>query len=128
LPDTFWIPLDEKVQTMNRKIVSVLVMAAAAGFAFAQDPAAFKDNFVSTMSPEGVQAEFVAFKKSGVNPWSGLYDPLKSFASAKSRAELTADYMAARGEVAALTSEDSGSTWPATAGHQGASNTLAGIR
>ena len=113
---------------MNRKIVSALVMAAAAGSAFAQDPAAFKDNFVSTMSPEAVQAEFVAFKKSGVNPWSGLYDPLKSFASTKSRAEVTADYIAARGEVAAVTSEDSGSTWLPTAGHRGVSDTLTGLR
>jgi hypothetical protein len=128
LPDSFWIPLDEKVQTMNRKIVSALVMAAATGFAFAQDPAAFQDNFVSTMSPQAVQAEFVAFKKSGVNPWSSLYDPLKSFASAKSRAEITADYISARVEVAAVTSEDSGSTWPATADRQGVSDTLAGLR
>lgn len=94
---------------MDHKIVSALVMAAAAGSAVAQDPAAFKDNFVPTMTREAVKAELVAFKESGVNPWSGLYDPLKRFASTRQRDEVIADYIAARGEVAARTSENGGS-------------------
>ncbi len=94
---------------MNRKIVSALVMAAAAGSAVAQDPAEVKDNFVSTMTREAVQAELVAFKASGVNPWSSSYDPHKQIASTRQRDEVIADYLAARAEVAALTSENSGS-------------------
>lgn len=114
---------------MNRKTVSILVIAAAAaGNAFAQDPAAPKDDFVSTMTPEAVRAELMAFKESGANPWSGLYDPLKSFVSKYTRAEVTTGYIAARAHVAALTGEDSGSTWLAGAGAPVRGDTLAGVR
>lgn len=113
---------------MNRKTVSILVIAAAASTAYAQDPAAARDDFVSTMKPEAVQAELMAFKKSGVNPWSGLYDPLKSFVSKYTRAEVTTGYIAVRGLVTALTGEDSGSTWLAGAREPAQGDTTASIR
>jgi hypothetical protein len=114
---------------MNRKnVLFALIAAALAGQAFAQDPAAFRYDFVSTMSPEAVQAEFAAFKKAGVNPWSGAYDPLKYFASKLSREAVSADYIALRAEVAALTGEDSGSAWLAVAGTRTVSDTLASAR
>lgn len=113
---------------MNRKTVSILVIAAAAGIAYAQDPAAPRDDFVSTMTTEAVQAELVAFRQSGVNPWSGLYDPLKLFVSKSTRPEVTAGYVAARASVAALMGEDSGSSWLAGAGAPVQGDTLAGVR
>ena len=113
---------------MKRKTASILVIAAAAGSAFAQDPAAPRDDFVSTMKPEAVQAELMAFKKSGDNPWSGLYDPLKSFVSKYTRAEVTNGYIAGRALVTAVTGEDSGSTWLAGAVEPVRGDTQAGIR
>jgi len=114
---------------MNRKnVLFALIVAALAGQAFAQDPAAPRDDFVSSMSREAVQAELAAFKKAGVNPWSGAYDPLKYFTSTLSREAVSADYIASRAEVAALMGEDSGSVWLAAAGPRTVSDTLASTR
>lgn len=114
---------------MHRKNVLFAVIAAAlAGQSLAQDPAAWRNDFVSTMSPESVQAEFVAFKKAGVNPWSGTYDPLKYFTSTRSRDAVSADYAALRAEVAALTGEDSGSASMTVAGFRGTGAALASSR
>lgn len=112
---------------MNRKTVSILVIAAAAGTAFAQDPAQPRDNFVPSLTSEAVQAELMAFKKSGVNPWSGTYDPLKAFASKYTRDEVTTGYIAVRALVSALTGEDSGSALLAGPGAL-KGDTTAGIR
>jgi hypothetical protein len=95
---------------MNRKIRFLAIAAAAlAAQAFAESPTVLTDDFVSTASREAVQAELAAFKTAGVNPWSSAYDPLQNFASTRSRASVTADYIAARAEVAATMGEDSGS-------------------
>jgi hypothetical protein len=69
------------------------------------------DNFVSAKTRAEVQADLAAYKQSGVNPWSTQYNPLRSFQSTTTRAEVTADYLAARDEVNALNSEDSGSAY-----------------
>jgi hypothetical protein len=95
---------------MNRKIRFLAIAAAAlAAPAFAESPTVVTDDFVSTASREAVQSELVAFKATGINPWSSSYDPLKYFASTRSRASVIADYIAARAEVAATMGEDSGS-------------------
>jgi hypothetical protein len=114
---------------MNRKIASALVVAAAAiaGNAFAESPTVVKDTFVSVASRAQVNAELAAYKKAGVNPWSTQYNPLRSFQSTKSRADVTAEYIAARDQVNAFTGEDSGSAWLAQgAPRVNASSTLAG--
>jgi hypothetical protein len=93
---------------------SALVLAAAfAGSAFAETPNAgvVNDNFVSSKSRAEVQADLAAYKQAGVNPWSIQYNPLRSFRSTTTRAEATADYLAARDQVNALNSEDSGSAY-----------------
>jgi hypothetical protein len=115
---------------MNRKILWMLVIAAASGAAYAQvpSPALSDDDFKYTMTTQAVQAEFVAFKKSGVNPWSGLYDPFKTFVSKASRAEVTAQYIAERARVSALMGEDSGAAWMAGPGYEATAATMAGIR
>lgn len=114
---------------MNRKTISILVIAAAAGTAaLAQDPAAPRDDFVSTMTTEAVQAELAAFRKSGVNPWSGLYDPLRSFVSKYTRAEVTTGYIAVRAQVAALTGEDSGSMRMSGGDERAQGDLTAGLR
>ncbi|MBC5764936.1 DUF4148 domain-containing protein [Ramlibacter albus] len=95
---------------MNRKAIFAVIAAAFAGSAAAQAPEAFKDDFVSTLTRQQVQGDLIAFKKAGVNPWSGTYEPLKYFKSTRSRDDVTAEYIAARAEVAAATAEDSGSS------------------
>ena len=100
---------------MNRKLaLSSLVLAAAfAGNAFAESPNAgvVNDQFVSSRTRADVQAELAAYKQAGVNPWSTQYNPLRSFKSTATRADVTADYLASRDEVNALNSEDSGSAY-----------------
>lgn len=100
---------------MTRKTFSfALVVAALAAQAVAETPTVLQDDFISTRSREAVQAELIAFKNAGVNPWSGTYDPLKYFVSARSQQAVTQEYIAARAEVAAVNAEDSGSGWLAS--------------
>jgi hypothetical protein len=46
-----------------------------------------------------------------VNPSSNQYNPLAQFSSKRSRAEVVAEYISAREQVAALNGEDSGSAY-----------------
>ena len=97
---------------MNFKTISAVALVAAfAGNAFAESPTVLKDDFVSLKTRAEVQSELAQYKADGVNPWSIQYNPLKSFKSTASRAEVTAAYIADRDEVAAITGEDSGSTY-----------------
>lgn len=105
-----------------------LMAAAMAGHAAAELPLELRQDFVSTRSSEAVQAELFAFKKAGVNPWSGTYDPLKYFVSTRTREAVTAEYIAARDEVAAMNGEDSGSAYRAVATRGAVSDTLAAAR
>ena len=101
---------------MNRKIASALVIAAyVTGNAFADDITVDPTPFAGTKSRVEVQAELAQHKAAGVNPWSTQYNPLKQFRSAKTREAVVAEYIAARDEVAALNSEDSGSAYLAQA-------------
>ncbi len=112
---------------MNAKSLLPLIAFVAAGAAYAETPTVVKDDFVSTQSRAEVQADLAAFKQSGVNPWSISYNQLKGFTSQVSREEVTAAYIAARDEVAAVNGEDSGSAHFAKAGQRGVnSTTLAG--
>jgi hypothetical protein len=119
-----------KERNMNRKIATALVLAAAAvtGTAFADDITIDNTSFHGTRTRAEVLAELAQYKASGVNPWSTQYSPLKTFRSARSRADVVADYLASRDEVTALTREDSGSAYLAQAGGRYAapSTTLAG--
>ena len=97
---------------MNAKHIATLALvAAAAGSAFAETPTVVNEAFVSTATRAQVQAELAAYKKAGVNPWSISYNPLRGFQSELTREQVTADYVASRDTVAALTSEDSGSAY-----------------
>ena len=115
---------------MNRSIASILAITAAAfaGHAFAETPTIDTTNFVSTKGRAQVQAELAAYKQAGANPWSTQYSPLKNFRSTQTRAEVVAQYIADRDEVAATTGEDSGSTYLAQAAtkHYPVGTTLAG--
>ena len=62
-----------------------------------------------------VQAELAQFKQAGVNPWSISYNKLAGFQSTRTRAQVQAEYVAERNQVAALNAEDSGSAYLAQA-------------
>lgn len=97
---------------MNRKLAFAAITAAfVSGNVLADDITMDPNPFVSQRTRAEVQADLAQFKQSGVNPWSTTYDPLKNFRSARSRAEVIADYVQARDSVAAMNSEDSGSTY-----------------
>jgi hypothetical protein len=96
---------------MNRKIASLALVAAAAlsGQAFAETPTVVNEKFVSTKTRAEVQAELAAYKQTGVNTYSISYNPLKTFRSSVTRDQVTAQFLADRDDVAAVTGEDSGS-------------------
>ena len=83
------------------------VSAAFASAAFANEITP-SDPFVSTADREHVKAEFLRFRTQP-NPWSFAYNPFTGFKSQRERADVRAEYLAARDEVAAFNGEDSGS-------------------
>ncbi|HEX2543611.1 MAG TPA: hypothetical protein VHL79_01955 [Ramlibacter sp.] len=105
---------------MNRSLTIAVAAAlvtlaggASAGTALAGDITIETTPFVSSRAPEEVRSELTAFKKSGINPWSRGYNPLAAavFKSEKAPAQLKAEYIAHRDEVAALNGEDGGSMY-----------------
>lgn len=112
-PDAVHVP---KENTMQRIVITAVLVAGFAGSAFAESPNAVPGApFVSTKTVAEVQAELAAYQRAGVNPWSASYNPLRSFRSTNTRDAVTADYIAAREQVHAVTGEDSGAEWLRTA-------------
>lgn len=112
----------------SRKLATALVLAATAlaGNAFADDITVDTTPFVSSKSRAQVQAELTQFKQAGTSPWSIQYNPLRSFTSNTTRADVTAQYLDSRNQVAAFTGEDSGSTFLAQHRVRNTGTTLAG--
>jgi hypothetical protein len=101
---------------MNRfSLVLATVLSAVAFAAQAEtpDPSGQYANAVvsSQVTHTQLQTQAVAAKKSGVNPWSTSYNPLASFHSERSRADVRAEYLSNRKAVSAMTGEDSGSAY-----------------
>lgn len=97
---------------MNRQtsLILGLAIAVAAGAASAESYQEYNTPFVSTASRAAVQSQLQA-SVHAVNPWSTSYNPLAQFRSEKARAQVTAEYIAARRAVSAFTGEDSGSVY-----------------
>jgi hypothetical protein len=113
---------------MNRKaLIALAAFAALAGTTAARADDITIDNtsFQSVRTRADVQAELAAHKKNGVNTYSISYNQLSKFKSDRTRDEVRAEYLADRAEVAALTSEDSGSAYLAQYAPVNRSNTLA---
>ena len=102
---------------MNRNTIIALVLVAAAGSSFADDISIDTTPFISTATSVEVQAELNRFKQSRVNPWSIQYNPLAHFSSKRTRAEVVAEYVNAREQVASFNGEDSGSAYLARHGN-----------
>lgn len=105
---------------MNRKFAGNLAMGSVAFLATlaagvvtcahaGDDPAAGDPPFVSTLSREEVTAEL---KKPfpGGNPWSGQYNMFQG-KSERSSEQVQGEFLKARDEVNAFSSEDSGSAY-----------------
>jgi len=113
---------------MKRSVAaSLLALAAAAsGAAFADDITVDPHPFVPALARADVQAQLQQYKAQGVNPWSTSYNPLKQFAGSRTRADVTAEFLQARDEVAARNGEDSGSSWLAAQARRSVPPVMAG--
>lgn len=99
---------------MNRSslLIAALSFAAFAAHADDADPSGqFAATVAGKASRTEVQSQLAGYRQAGVNPWSTSYNPLKSFQSDRSRAEVSAEYVRSRDAVAAMTREDSGSAY-----------------
>jgi hypothetical protein len=113
---------------MNRKaLIALAAFAALAGTTAARADDITIDNtpFQSVRTRADVQSELLSYKKNGVNTYSISYNQLSKFKSDRTRDEVRAEYIADRDEVAALTSEDSGSAYLAHYAPANRSTTLA---
>jgi hypothetical protein len=81
--------------------VALFIGTAAAGNAFADDITVDNSPSTSTSSRAQVQAELAQFQRSGSDPWSLEFDPMVGFVSHKTRAQVVAELVAARNELAA---------------------------
>lgn len=90
---------------------TALAVAALGAQADEADGSQFAAPLANGKSRAEVQADLAAYKQAGVNPWSISYNPLKTFRSGKTRAEVTGEFLASRDAVAAMNGEDSGSAY-----------------
>ena len=94
---------------LSRLVIAALSVAAATAYA---DDADLSGQFAHTVAgSQSPAAVAQPFDRSAVNPWSTSYNPLKSFRSQLTRAEVQAEYLRSREAVAAFTGEDSGSAY-----------------
>jgi hypothetical protein len=113
---------------MNSKTILAVAAFAALASAGARADDITIDNtpFNSSRTRAEVQAELAQFQQAGVNPWSIRYNQLAGFKSAKSRAQVQAEYIAERDQVAVMTAEDSGSSYLTQVAARQVGTTLAG--
>ena len=97
----------------SRILLAAAALATAAFGAQADeaDGSQYGVQFNGSRTRAEVQAELGQYQQARVNPWSTQYNPLAGFRSAKTRAQVQAEYLASRDAVAAFTSEDSGSAY-----------------
>jgi hypothetical protein len=106
---------------MNRNLASTLTITATAAAAlamaamassnaYADDITVDNTPFVSSKTRAEVQAEVIGQNMSiASSEWAGQMNEPRQTTSDFTRAQATAEYLAARNEVRALTAEDSGS-------------------
>lgn len=97
---------------MNRiSSLTLTLVLVAAGNAFADDITIDPNPFVSTASRAQVMEELRQFRQAGGSPWADDYNPLAHFRSGTTRAEVMAEFHHGREAAAALSAEDSGSSY-----------------
>ncbi len=113
---------------MNSKAILAIAAAAVLASAAARADDITVDNspFQSTLTRAQVQTQLAQYKKAGVNPWATSYNQLAQFQSTRARADVRAEYIDERDQVAAMTAEDSGSAHLAQSRVRNHLTTLAG--
>ena len=110
---------------MNRHIASALTLAATtasaallaaigASNAYAETPTIDTTPFVSTRSRADVQAELMGNRQmvsAAASEWAMQHNQVPQLESGYTTAQAKAQFQAARDEVSAMTSEDSGSSY-----------------
>ena len=110
---------------MNRHITSVITLAATtaaaallaaigANSAYAETPTIDTTPFVSTRSRADVQAELMGNRQmlsAAASEWTMQHNQVPQLNSGYTTQQAKAQYKAARDEVSAMTSEDSGSSY-----------------
>jgi hypothetical protein len=99
------------MKTTKLLVIASLAAASFAALADTQEGSPLPQNFQPAATRTQVQADLAAYKQAGVNPWSTSYNQLGQFKSGLTRADVRAEYIASRDQVAALTGEDSGSAY-----------------
>jgi len=109
-------------------LVASLAVASLGAMANDQEGSPKPEQFNGTLSRAEVQSQLSAYKQAGVNPWSMSYDQLAQARGTRSRADVRAEFLASRDQVAAMGREDSGSAYLSQlAAHRGDAGTnLAG--
>jgi hypothetical protein len=93
-------------------IAATLAAAAMTGTAHAEGPILVEPPFVGTLSRDEVRADVLrgaATAHERASEWAMQSNAPMAVAGGQSRAQVRSDYIAARDEVSARTSEDSGS-------------------
>jgi len=100
---------------MNRSALVIAAVLSTAGFAaHAESPnpsGQFAHPVTQQAAPQAAVQGSKAAPGNSANPWSTRYNPLDSFRSERTRAEVTAEYTANRDRVSAFTGQDSGSAY-----------------
>lgn len=96
----------------SRALLAIAAVAALAGAAARADDITIDTTpFQSTRTRADVLSELAQFRRAGPNPWAMTYDQLRGFSSSTTRAQVQAEYLAQRDQVAAMTGEDGGSAY-----------------
>lgn len=113
--------------TTNRlAVIAALSFAAVAAQAETPDLSGQFATRVQSTTARAQVVQAAQAPRQGVSPWSIQYNPLATFKSQKSRAEVRDELLRNRDAVTALTAEDSGSAYLATQRVQQERSQLAG--
>jgi hypothetical protein len=112
---------------MNTSRLVLVAALAAAAFSAQADEADASQFVAQAPTSQTTRAQAQAqLQQRGANTFSIQYNPLNSFRSGKTRAQVTGEYFANRDAVAAFTAEDSGSAFLAANKALPAANQFAG--
>ena len=101
---------------MNRNHLAIAAALSLAAFAAQADDMDLSGQYAaavpaSSTTRADVDQQFAQYRKTGVNTFSISYNPVNSFKSQKTREQVTAEFLASRDTVNAMTAEDSGSAY-----------------
>jgi len=103
---------------MNRNHLALAAALSLAAFAAQADDMDLSGQYAAAVPASAsattradVDQQLAQYRKTGVNTFSISYNPVNSFKSQKTREQVTAEFLASRDTVNAMTAEDSGSAY-----------------